>query len=51
MTQEGLAGESGVSLNVICRLEKGSNTTLRSLYRLCEALDVTLAALATLARV
>ena len=51
MTQADLSYDSDVSQNVICRVENGSNITLTSLWKLCRALHVSLADLATLARV
>jgi transcriptional regulator with XRE-family HTH domain len=47
LTQEGLAAKSGVSVDVIRRLEQGARTSARlsSLARLAEALDVELSIL------
>jgi transcriptional regulator with XRE-family HTH domain len=47
LTQEGLAAKSGVSVDVIRRLEQGARTSARlsSLARLAEALDVELSLL------
>ena len=51
LSQDTLCGESAVAQAIIDRIERGHNTTVKTLLKLCKAMKVTLAELATLAGV
>lgn len=44
MSQQNLSDATGVSMPVICRIERGADASMRILKKLCEQLDLEIVA-------